>query len=55
MYLAEIQPNRLIPAVVALANVFTFLVAATHSLRGAKVNLSALASLITFAYSASQI
>lgn len=55
MYLAEIQPNRLIPAVVALANVFTFLVAATHSLRGAKVNLSALASLITFAYSASQL
>ena len=55
MYLAEIQPNRLIPAVVALANIFTFLVAATHSLRGAKVNLSALASLITFAYSASQL
>lgn len=55
MYLAEIQPNRLIPAVVALANVFTFLVAATHSLRGAKVNLSALASLITFTYSASQL
>lgn len=55
MYLAEIQPNRLIPAVVALANVFTFLVAATHSLRGAKVNLNALASLITFAYSASQL
>ena len=55
MYLAEIQPNRLVPAVVALANVFTFLVAATHSLRGAKVNLSALASLITFAYSASQL
>lgn len=55
MYLAEIQPNRLIPAVIALANVFTFLVAATHSLRGAKVNLSALASLITFAYSASQL
>ena len=55
MYLSEIQPNRLVPAVVALANVFTFLVAATHSLRGAKVNLSALASLITFAYSASQL
>lgn len=55
MYLAEIQPNRLIPAVVALANIFTFLVAATHSLRGAKVNLSVLASLITFAYSASQL
>lgn len=55
MYLAAIQPNRLIPSVVALADVFTFLVAATHSLRGAKVNLSALASLITFAYSASQL
>lgn len=55
MYLAEIQPNRLVPSVLALANVFTFLVAATHSLRGAKVNLSALASLITFAYSASQL
>nr|DAV12115.1 MAG TPA: tail tape measure [Caudoviricetes sp.] len=55
MYLAPIQPNRLIPSVVALADVFTFLVAATHSLRGATVNLSALASLITFAYSASQL
>lgn len=55
MYLAEIQPNRLVPSVLALANVFTFLVAATHSLRGVKVNLSALASLITFAYSASQL
>ena len=55
MYLAAIQPNRLIPSVVALADVFTFLVAATHSLRGAKVNLSTLASLITFAYSASQL
>ena len=55
MYLAAIQPNRLIPSVVALADVFTFLVAATHSLRGVKVNLSALASLITFAYSASQL
>ena len=55
MYLAEIQPNRLVPSVLALANVFTYLVLATHALKGAKVNLSALASLITFAYSASQL
>ena len=55
MYLAEIQPNRLVPAVLALANVFTYLVLATHALKGAKVNLSALASLITFAYSTSEL
>lgn len=55
MYLAEIQPNRLVPAVLALANVFTYLVLATHALKGAKVNLSALASLVTFAYSASEL
>lgn len=55
MYLAEIQPNRLVPAVVSLANVFTYLVLATHALKGAKVNLSALASLIAFAYSTSEL
>lgn len=55
MYLAEIQPNRLAASVVALANVFTYLVLATHALKGAKVNLSALASLIAFAYSASEL
>lgn len=55
MYLAEIQPNRLVPAVLALADVFIYLVLATHALKGAKVNLSALASLITFAYSTSEL
>lgn len=55
MYLAEIKPDRLVPSVLALANVFTYLVLATHALKGARVNLSALASLIAFAYSTSEL
>ena len=40
---------------VGMGFVFTALVAATHALRGAKVNLTALASLIVFTYSVKEL
>lgn len=49
--LANVQPNRLIPAVEAMASIFGLLVLSMHALRGAKVNLSALLSLISFTLS----
>lgn len=49
--LANVQPDRLIPAVEAMASIFGLLVLSMHALRGAKVNLSALLSLISFTLS----
>lgn len=49
--LANVQPDRLIPAVEAMASIFGLLVLSMQALRGAKVNLSALLSLISFALS----
>lgn len=49
--LANVQPDRLIPAVEAIASIFGLLVLSMHALRGAKVNLSALLSLISFTLS----
>lgn len=49
--LAHVQPDRLIPAVEAMASIFGLLVLSMHALRGAKVNLSALLSLISFTLS----
>lgn len=49
--LANVQPDRLIPAVEAMASIFGLLVLSMHALRGAKINLSALLSLISFTLS----
>ena len=49
--LANVQPDRLIPAVEAMVSIFGLLVLSMHALRGAKVNLSALLSLISFTLS----
>lgn len=49
--LANVQPDRLIPAVETMASIFGLLVLSMHALRGAKVNLSALLSLISFTLS----
>ena len=46
--IADMNPNRLEGALQSLASVMTLLVLATHSLRGAKVNISSLLVLITF-------
>ena len=55
MYLAEINPSRIVTSVITMGYIFTGLVLATRSLQGVKVNLSALASLIAFSYSASEL
>ena len=47
--IADMNPNRLEGALQSLASVMALLVLATHSLRGAKVNISALLTLLTFA------
>jgi tape measure domain-containing protein len=49
--LANVKPDRLIPAVESLASIFGLLVLSMHALRGAKVKLSAILSLITFTLS----
>ena len=49
--IASIKPDRLIPSLEALASIFGLLVLSMHALRGAKVKLSAILSLISFTLS----